>query len=257
MTDIRSYYHYIHENSYVFHGHRHYHCELNAILAGEMEITCDADVFRVAAGEYILIPANAFHQNRVIGGAAAEMVVVQFVESAGNVLPLRFSEMSEEAETVLRLFCRDAESRCEIRGGQCMHMSAAAQRLFEVFLEYTADGPASEYAPADERSAVYTTAVRYMTEHITEPQRMADIARECRVCRTTLKNIFSHFTGRGCMEFFGEMRLEHARRLLLSGMSCREVSEQMNFSSQAYFSKIFKQHFSVLPSEVRRIRREM
>jgi len=253
MTDIRSYYHYIHGNSYVFHGHRHYHWELNAILAGEMEITCDADVFRVGAGEYILIPANAFHQNRVIGGNPAEMVVVQYVTEVESGAPPRFAAMSKETETVLRLFCRDAETLCEISGGQCLRMSGTACRLFEVFLEYTAGSEPCAPRPAetDERIAVYNTAVRYMTQHVREPLRMTDIARECRVCRTTLKNIFSHYTGRGCMEFFGEMRLEQARKLLIGGQSCREVSEIMGYSSQAYFSKKFKQRYGSLPSEVR------
>ena len=69
---------------------------------------------------------------------------------------------------------------------------------------------------------------------------------------TTVKNIFSYYTGRGCITYFNELKLDKAKELLSEGQSCAHVSNALGFSSQAYFSKRFKQMFGSLPSDIKK-----
>jgi AraC-like DNA-binding protein len=60
---------------------------------------------------------------------------------------------------------------------------------------------------------------------------------------------------RSYTELLAEMRVTEARRLLLhSNKSLAQVAAELGFSDQSYFTKVFKQHTGMTPSEYRRQR---
>lgn len=253
VTDITQYYHYVHQNSYVFAGHRHQHCELNAILSGQMEITCDENIYHLYAGDFILLPPHSFHRNRVTGTGTAQMIVIHFFAD-GMLLSGKayLAAMTPEQRQLLELFRGDMEIRQGFGNGTCLSVAQSARKLFEVFLCYSSNSPIVREVPFDEKSETYHTAVRFMRSNLESPITLTDIALACRVSRTTLKGVFSCYTGMGCMAFFAQLRLERAKQLLEDGMRCSEVSNVLGFSSQAYFSKCFKAFYGVLPSNLRK-----
>ena len=245
------YFHYVHKSDYVFEGHRHYHYELNVILSGEMEVTCDENVYRLRANDLILIPPYVFHRNRVTSESEAEMIVVQFsTDTDRGDLP-RVVTMTERERAVFELFIRDTEQICRFEAGQYLTQSTTAEKLFSVFVAYTDRCNSETPVLSDGRSAIYRQAVRYMLAHLTESLRMDDVARECKVCRTTLKKVFAHYTGCGCMEFFSELKLDRAKRMLNEGASCGEIARALGYASQAHFTKRFKEHYGILPSKIK------
>lgn len=256
VTDITQYYHYEHQNSYFFDGHRHHHCECNAVLSGEMEITCDENVYHLYAGDFILLPPHSFHRNHVTGTGCAQMIVLHFI-SEGLLLDGKAyaAAMTPEQRQLMALLCADMEIRQGFANGSCPSVAPSARKLLEVFLSYSSDVSNARQVRCDERSEVYYTAVRFMGSNLEANITLSDIARACNVSRSTLKSIFSRYTGMGCMAFFAQLRLERAKQLLEAGMRCSEVSSRLGFSSQAYFSKRFKEFYGLLPSAVRKQKR--
>lgn len=252
VRSIRKYYHYIHQNNYIFPGHRHTGTELNIILDGAMEITCGHNIFQIDSGNIAFIPQGTFHQNRVVGNRSAEMVVIHF-ETIEPLETQYFSvqPMSDETRKLVDCFCLDIEHNAAIEHGTCLFLNDTAKKLLEVILQYA-------YAPNvrcaqknSEGSRIYRTAAKYMTEHLASQLTVADVAKHCGVCATTLKNVFSYYTGRGCITYFNELKLARAKELLSAGSSCADTATALGFSSQAYFSKKFKQMYDTLPSKVK------
>lgn len=250
VRNIRKYFHYIHQNNYIFPGHRHTGTELNIILDGTMEITCGHNVFQIDSGNIAFIPQGAFHQNRVVGNRSAEMIVIQF-ETDDPLEAQCFSvhPMSPETLKLVDCFCLDIENNASIEHGTCLFLNDTAKKLLEVILQYA-------YAPTihctqknSEGSRIYRVAAEYMAKHLASQLTVADVAGHCGVCVTTLKNVFSYYTGRGCMTYFNELKLSEAKELLRAGNSCADVAAALGFSSQAYFSKKFKQLYNTLPSK--------
>lgn len=250
ISDIKRYYHYTHQKDYVFYGHRHAEFELNILQKGEMEVTCEGNVYIIGGDTALLISPHTFHQNRVIGDLEAEMIVVQF--NTPDILTQDMAALyclDDELKAILTLFFSNMESKAEVFGGSCLSIQESAKKLFELFFQYAYELKKQPHPHRNIDALIYNEAVNFMYENITAKISVSDISKKCGVCKTILKRIFSHYTGRGCICFFNELKLEYAKKLLASGKTCSYVSDYLGFSSQAYFTKKFKQEYNISPGK--------
>ena len=98
-------------------------------------------------------------------------------------------------------------------------------------------------------------ALRYMREHCTEPITRDDVAAAALMSPSHLSRMLREKLNRSYTELLAEMRVTEARRLLLhSNKSLAQVAAELGFSDQSYFTKVFKQHTGMTPSEYRRQR---
>ena len=62
--------------------------------------------------------------------------------------------------------------------------------------------------------------------------------------------IFKEETGRNFVEYVTDIRIGRARELLLSSdMSMKEICGEVGYGDPNYFSRIFKKHAGVTPTE--------
>lgn len=79
-----------------------------------------------------------------------------------------------------------------------------------------------------------------------------DFASALALSQSLLYKKIKALTNLSVVEFIREIRLSHAMELLREGEhNVTEVSELCGFSSLAYFSKVFKEHFGKKPTEVK------
>jgi AraC-like DNA-binding protein len=77
-----------------------------------------------------------------------------------------------------------------------------------------------------------------------------DFGRELGISRAYVFKKIQALTGKTPLEFIKTIRLQHAAQLLeKSQLSVREVAYKVGFNSPKYFTKMFKEHFNVLPSD--------
>ncbi len=250
-VDLTKYYRHQLPAGYDFRGHQHGTVEMNIILKGEMEITCGDSVVRAGQENILFVPSNAFHRNRVVGNENAEMLEVRFYPEKDTWLK-EFSvyRLTEDLRSLMHFFCRDMDQNAMVVNGDCHRITENANMLLHVFLEYALREPEQVFQ-TEENAEIYRLAVQFMTKHVEEKLTMEQIARNVGVCCTTLKNVFSRYTGRGCMAYFEEMKLNRAKDYLIAGKTCAETAMTLSFSSQAHFSKRFFHMFGELPSRVR------
>lgn len=76
------------------------------------------------------------------------------------------------------------------------------------------------------------------------------LCQEVGVSRTQLHRKMKELTGLSTTEFIRNIRLEQAARLLKERhFNISQVAYTLGFSNMAHFSKVFKQHFGISPSE--------
>jgi AraC-like DNA-binding protein len=82
--------------------------------------------------------------------------------------------------------------------------------------------------------------------------KVKDLTRIAGVSYTGLRTLFSQVLHENLHSFVQRRRLEQAQMLLLDpGLSIKQVAEQMNFSSEFYFSHFFKKMKGVSPRDYR------
>ena len=84
--------------------------------------------------------------------------------------------------------------------------------------------------------------------------RIEDLARELNMSRTVFYNKIKGITGSVPVEYLRLARLKKASELLLSQpeLSMADVSFLVGFNDSLYFSRVFKKHFGVSPSNYKR-----
>ncbi|MCF4101762.1 response regulator [Gillisia sp. M10.2A] len=92
----------------------------------------------------------------------------------------------------------------------------------------------------------------YTQENISEANlNVEKLADQFNLSRSQLYRKIKALTGLTANELIRKIRLERAKELIEAGHnSISEISYNVGFSSPSYFSKCFKAHFGVLPTEV-------
>lgn len=84
-------------------------------------------------------------------------------------------------------------------------------------------------------------ALNFINYHYTEKISLDDVAEELNVSKHYLSSIFKKETGENMSFFINKLRIDKAKQLLLeSDIKIKEVFEQVGYSDQQYFSKVFK-----------------
>jgi len=110
----------------------------------------------------------------------------------------------------------------------------------------------SEKKEKPRTSRTFEVAVDYMSKHIGEMLSLSKIAGAVGVSVSTLKKSFAR-EGSGVNEYFIKMKLNRGAYLLSnSDLSVGEISEMLGYSSQFYFSELFKSRYGASPYAYRK-----
>lgn len=98
---------------------------------------------------------------------------------------------------------------------------------------------------------IFNAAVRFMHNNINIPLGVSDIAAGCNTSVSNLKRIFDKYAGMPIHRYFLTLRINRATALLKQGLSVKETSDLLGFSSQCCFSNVYKREMNISPSQVR------
>lgn len=101
-----------------------------------------------------------------------------------------------------------------------------------------------------EQNKHVTNVIRYMSKHLEENLTLEDIAAEFDLSKSYLNAIFQKYTQHAPMDFFINLKMKRACRLLrATDTYIYEVAQQLGYSDQYYFSRIFKKVVGMSPKE--------
>ncbi|WP_095090597.1 GlxA family transcriptional regulator [Mesorhizobium sophorae] len=94
--------------------------------------------------------------------------------------------------------------------------------------------------------------IKLMEKHVEEPLPLEKIARTVDLSRRQIERIFVKHLKTTPGNYYSQITLKKARQLLeVTDMSVIEVAMACGYVSSSHFSKVFKDHFSMLPSHTR------
>ena len=236
VDEIVEYWHVTRKLSEGFKGHCHPkdNYEINIVLSGTLEVTCGSRVFRLNAGDMVFFSANKFFHRNV---AVSQTDFVSIIFNLSNCdLPdnfLQFYRLSPLNLEIIKIIDDELD-------GTNYGQTQASKALLQAFLLRLEKDEHNIDALYDNAALVYHNAVKYIKSNLSENLSVKDIAQECGVCITVLKNVFSKYTGKGVAEYYFDLKMEKAREMLIKGMPAKEITITLGFSSLSYFSQCFR-----------------
>ena len=107
--------------------------------------------------------------------------------------------------------------------------------------------------PEAQEERVITAITRYLQEHLAEELSLSVLSEEFHLNPQYISQLFRNEIGVGFLSYLTGIRMEKAKKLLLSSSrSIAEVAEQSGYGDYRVFTKAFKKHEGVTPSQFRR-----
>lgn len=259
-----------------FGGESHDFWECTYVRDGNLCNCVDGKVYNMEKGDLIFYKPMEFHQHYVEDGKKAETFFFSFSlekcpeDFARDAVYKLNSKQRKIMEKIIG-FSLEAVSNVTFTEEEIAHqkseyinyefikpllafgknitdMATVTNYIEELFLDlYNTKNVVEE---ADSFLAgIYKKAVFYMNNHISDKVTIADIAKYCCISETSLKKVFYQIANTGVHKYFVQLKITQAIILLKNKVSAYEISQQLGFASQAYFSAAFKRETGLTPRE--------
>ncbi|MBO5488808.1 MAG: response regulator [Eubacterium sp.] len=111
----------------------------------------------------------------------------------------------------------------------------------------------TEAEPEKQEERTITGITRYLQEHLEEEISLSVLEQEFHLNPQYISQLFKSEIGVGFLAYLTNIRMEKAKKLLLStSLSVAEVAERSGYSDYRVFTKVFKKTEGVTPSQFRR-----
>lgn len=127
------------------------------------------------------------------------------------------------------------------------HAARAQLDLFLVKLSRCLEPDFSRASPE------VTVVMERLRQTLDAPPKLNSLARDAGVSPTLLSNRFREEVGESIAKWFLHERLDIACTMLAQGLSTREISRQLGYSSAQNFATTFRRELGTSPSQFREI----
>ena len=246
------------DKDFYFAGESHPFWELVYVMQGSVGITADDRVYTLSAGDVIFHKPMEFHRIWSAQGTSPLICIMSFTAEGECMKKLECQTVKTDsyARELIEKAVDYGFSAFEFRGiegfvidGVKNNENALAfVNLLELFLCHCAEKGENLVAESDRDAVLFETAVTKLRENIGDKMTVEQLAESCFVSQSKIKKLFAKYAGKGVAEYFTEMKIKEARRLLEEGKTAYDTGEELGFSSQFYFSAVFKKITGVTPS---------
>lgn len=254
------------EDSY----HKHDYLELAFVLSGAGKYFIEERQYDVREGDLLILNPGVRHQalvNKDAEAATTEFFVgfsdIQIQGYPYNYLPLPDGELilhtTGELRQKLFKLCSSMEAENAVcrQGRYFMLKSYLMQILLLVIREQCQPValPGGGYAfESVNKKYVVEQLVNYFEDHYNEKISLDQIAENMYLSPFYISKIFKSETGDTPIRHLINIRLENAKELLESGNagSIQEVAAMVGYDDAYHFSKLFKKHYGISPSQAKK-----
>lgn len=238
----------MHNKPYNIPMHIHQYTEAVIVLDGEIDITIDAAVHSVKAGQAAVITPFTVHgfstaktcrlwicvfSNNLVSHLVSES---ELFEKVGNV----FSPSKIVFDYLIeKLVMNDKRDELSIRAGLCV--------LMEEYLRTLGEGDARDI------TGVLSSVILYVSEHFREDISLASASRALGYSSGYISHTVCAIPGLSFHSLLSGIRVEHAKKLLLTGdLPVGVIALESGFSCERSFHRAFTKLTGMKPMEYRR-----
>lgn len=275
ITDIHSAFEPKYKAGFTFNGEQHSFWEFVYVIDGCVGVSADEKVYELKKNEIIFHKPLELHKLWTPAGCTSHLFIASFSAEGEAMKELEnsvFSLSHGQKEKLLELIdflkdelCgevpekypyteNDAEFYREysIAEGfkKILHQTA---NYIELFMLSAVSSGRTCSNPLETREALlYHKIIKLLENNVYSRLSVRDIADICCVSVSSVNKTFAKFSSGGIHRCFTRLKIMKAAELLASDTEISQISELLGFSSQNYFSMVFKRETGLSPLNYKR-----
>lgn len=251
-------FHAVREPQYSSTGELHDFWEAVFVLRGEAEITANDTIYHLKSGQMIFHPPMEFHRLKNASNAPVEILILSFVAARFPIKDRLICSFpsAERISSYIKKLRHLFVTRSFLLLSPAPHSDPATiqQTVNDIenyLLELLSCTEEAASSAKGRRAEQYATAIAAMHKHLKERLCANELALQCGMSVSTLQKLFLQYAGMGMMQYYHNLRMHHARRMLSEGKTVKETATALGFEDQNYFSTAYRRHFGFPPSDTR------
>jgi len=213
--------------------------QLGMKFEGETIIHYNKESYTYSAGDVLYLPRESktdVPYNKVFIQSGSGMCI--FFDSVSSLCdkPMLFKKCDRSVQMLFQ----------QIYTAYCRSNTLKTYSLFYEILAAINDGWNGTYK--------LEVATKYIDKHINDPFiDLHVLAQGCGVSEDYFRHIFKEIYGRSVLQYIAEQKIKNIKNALLTNNeNIKEISCKCGFNDENYFSRFFKKHTGLTPSEFRK-----
>lgn len=238
--------------------HAHHCTELFYVLRGKGSFLVDEEIFDVKEDDLIIVNPNVPHTEMSKDDSPLEYIVLgieglQFtsgdqLEEYENFSVHNYYDFKHEILFYLKTLLREMEEKD-------YNYEMVCQNLLEVLITNMVRRTKANLlvAPTQKITKECRFVEQYINTHFTEDITLELLSEKAYMNKFYLVHAFKQYKGVSPINYLISLRIKHAKELLeTTNYSIAQISASSGFSSQSYFSQVFKKVTKKTPNEYRK-----
>ncbi len=246
--------------NFVFEGESHDYWEFVYTDKGEIIATAEERDLYLKQGEIIFHKPNEFHKLRSNGSVAPNVVVISFHchSPAMEYFYGKHMRVPEEYRWIISKILEEAalhfeKNTLEEKKNSPTGSEQLIKNYLEMFFIYLLREDESKISFSEKNiseNRIVCDIIGLMEERMRGGFDITFLCKRLGYGKTYLCTLFKEQTGVSIMQYYTDMRIGEAKRLLReSGCNITEVARELNFNNPHYFSHVFGKVAGMSPRE--------
>ena len=243
--------------------HRHNGYEVYLFLNGSIYFNAEDKSFELKAGDLILVPPSTPHNmiSADNGTSYYQRLILNIKQSVFERLSTSVTDLSscfhERNIEPIHLNEAEVERFCElsrniIDSQQRKSFGADVETDAFVTLLLLMINRLSQIRQPPRKnimSQVVKDVMRYINDHLTEDLSLAKLSEVTHYNSTYISSLFKKYTGLTLREYIADLKIEEAKKLLLSGENVSDACCKSGFSDYSNFIRTFTKATGLSPGK--------
>ncbi len=242
--------------------------EFTYIDSGSIFCNLEEQRIQLDQGDFFLIPPQKRHFYEAIKTRSASIFIVCFRCNSEilSILDKKIA-LNKDAKFLIAEIVREAKNAFSFPFNKKLKLTSAplfgAQQLVEANIEklliYLIRNEISEndnikfvMNSLDLENNLVNDLISILKNNLYSRITLEEISRQAYYSKTFLNGIFKKNTGYSIMQYYNILKIQEAKKLLRENVSPTAISNQLNFESATYFTKVFKKYANMTPTAYRK-----